>query len=533
MVFTLHRYIFRELFRVFLLATVALTLMMSMGAMVRPIQKYGVGPEQVFNLLAYFLPITLTFVLPMSALFAASLVYGRFASDNELDACRASGISFLTLVYPGLFLGVMVSVTTLVLSFHVVPAFVHRAERTIKANAEQILFRNIQRRGYYSIPGGRFQIFADHAGTDTNTLQGVIIIENRDRAVSKLITAEAARITFETQKNFNEVTIVAKEVFQIDKQGQAYSSSLPIKSTFASLLTDDIKFQRIDDIKRIQANHLHFYPIREIAYQCRNQLAIEMLNEQISKELANRDSNRAYQFIGRDRIVLFTAAGCSVAGGDRPRIDLHGPIVLHELDKDLHTLICRWECQSGRLELESDQPDAMLDMILDNPTHDRGDYKGIAQKHVIKYLPLPGDIRERLTDDKLLAAIDTVGGPKSPVAKVSPELRRFKAQLDRQIYKTMVEIGAEVNSRLVFGLGCTLLILTGISLGVIFKGGHLLTAFGASSIPGAALVVFIMVGKEMTKSPSITMTTGIAVMWAGLAVLAVLALVIYRRLLKT
>jgi len=29
------------------------------------------------------------------------------------------------------------------------------------------------------------------------------------------------------------------------------------------------------------------------------------------------------------------------------------------------------------------------------------------------------------------------------------------------------------------------------------------------------------------------MTTGIAVMWAGLAVLAVLALVIYRRLLKT
>jgi len=36
----------------------------------------------------------------MAALFAATLVYGRFANDNELDACKAGGISLLTLVYP-------------------------------------------------------------------------------------------------------------------------------------------------------------------------------------------------------------------------------------------------------------------------------------------------------------------------------------------------------------------------------------------------------------------------------------------------
>ncbi len=148
MVFTLHRYIFRELFKVFVLATVALTLITSLGSMYKPIQEFGVGPGQVVHLLGYFLPITLTFILPMSALFAASLVYGRFAGDNELDACRASGVSLLTLVYPGLCLGIMVSVTTLVLSFYVVPAFVHRAERMIKANAKQILFRNVQRKGY-------------------------------------------------------------------------------------------------------------------------------------------------------------------------------------------------------------------------------------------------------------------------------------------------------------------------------------------------------------------------------------------------
>jgi len=106
MVFTLHRYLFREIFRIFLLASLALTLILSLGSILRPVQEYGVGPGQVIHLMGYFLPITLTFVLPMSALFAGALVYGRFTSDNELDACRASGISILTMVYPGLTLAI-------------------------------------------------------------------------------------------------------------------------------------------------------------------------------------------------------------------------------------------------------------------------------------------------------------------------------------------------------------------------------------------------------------------------------------------
>ncbi len=113
MVFTLHRYIFRELLRVFALTVVALTLIMSLGSILQPVQEYGVGPRQVIHLMGYFLPITLTFVLPMAALFAGALVYGRLTSDNELDACRASGISLLTLVYPGLVLAIIVAIANL------------------------------------------------------------------------------------------------------------------------------------------------------------------------------------------------------------------------------------------------------------------------------------------------------------------------------------------------------------------------------------------------------------------------------------
>ena len=70
MVFTLQRYIFRELFKVFAFATIGLTLILSLGGILQPVQEYGVGPRQVVHILLYFMPITLTFVLPMAALFA-------------------------------------------------------------------------------------------------------------------------------------------------------------------------------------------------------------------------------------------------------------------------------------------------------------------------------------------------------------------------------------------------------------------------------------------------------------------------------
>ena len=153
MVFTIHRYIFREVFKVFILTVVALTLILSLGSVLRPVEEYGVGPRQVMHLMIYFLPVTLTFILPMSALFATSLVYGRLAGDNELNACRASGISLLTLIYPGAILSIIVAIASLLLSFHVMPAFFKRAESALKSDAKQILFRNIERTGYYEPPG--------------------------------------------------------------------------------------------------------------------------------------------------------------------------------------------------------------------------------------------------------------------------------------------------------------------------------------------------------------------------------------------
>jgi lipopolysaccharide export LptBFGC system permease protein LptF len=115
----------------------------------------------------------------------------------------------------------------------------------------------------------------------------------------------------------------------------------------------------------------------------------------------------------------------------------------------------------------------------------------------------------------------------------SDRLKKLCERIPEKLEKVNNKIYSEIHSRMVLGLGSIALILTGIALGIQFRGGHMLSAFGASAIPGGVLVVFILSGKELTKNPATPALTGIAVMWLGLVVLVGLTLWIYRKLLRT
>ena len=540
MVFTIHRYIFRELLRVFVLAAVALALTVIPCMLVGPIQKFGVGPGQVVHLLGYFVPIILTFVLPMAALFAAALTYGRFAYENELDACRASGISLLTLIYPGLCLAIIVAIVTLILSFHVVPAFVHRAEKAIQGNVRQILFRNIQRKGYYTLPDGDFRIYADQAMPAEDTLGGVVVIESDGADITKLITAEAAKIVFaDVGKLYNKVTVVARQAYQIDEEGrQAYFQQLPVSGRFESLLADSIKFQKIDQIKRIKVDMLSFNPIHKLALRMRAQLAAELLADQIAETIAGEGTGY-YQLIAADRIVRFSAGRCvpkspdlSKKGRDKPpTIELSHTVILLEYDRIYEQVICHWESERGILRLQDNQIGSPLEIVLYDPAWQQsGGLKGLAQQHVIRNVAVPEAVEERLASDNLLPKLLDV---RSILPTASRDLIRLQDNLAGEIESTTNEISSEIHSRLVLGLGCTTLVLIAIALGIIFKGGHLLSAFGTSVIPAAVLVVFILAGKDLTKNPAVSATVGIAVMWSGLIILSVLTAGVYHKLLRT
>lgn len=529
MIFTLHRYIFRELIKVFVLAAVALTLMLSLGGILRPVQEYGVGPRQVVHLIGYFLPITLTFVLPMAALFAAALVYGRLAGDNELDACRASGVSLSALVYPGLALAIIVAITNLILSFHVTPAFIQRAEKSLKADAKQIVFRNIQRKGYYKPPGAEYLIYADRANPQNSTLWGVIIVELKNGRIEKTFTTETARVTFNPHRRFNEIQITAYNTSQIGFEDDAWFSleRMSISKEFSSLISDNIKFKKIDKMKRIANNPLEFYPIEKIAGQVYSQLTAELLAQDITAKMTD-SPNGFYRLRCGEGFVEFTATNCDSRADEKVR--LSGEVVVHDATKQpMRTL----RCKKAFLHLEGDRFAPTLTLVLNNATWQRADgVKVLDRRPIIRGLLLPKAVEDKFSTGNVLTDIPVVLEALAREKEPSEYLLGLQNNLRRKIWKTLSGIKAEINSRLVFGIGCVPMIMIGIGLGIIKKGGHMLMAFGVSCVPAALMVVCIMMGKNIAKNPGAHAGSGIALIWAGLLFMCLLFVVIYRRLLK-
>jgi len=533
MVFTLHRYIFRELFRSFFLATVVLTLMISVGLLVPTLQDFGVGPGQILHLLGYFMPIALTFVLPMSALFASSLIYGRFAADRELDACRASGISLWTLIYPGLTLAIFVAAANLILSFYVAPAFIQRTEQSIKANAEHILFRNIERKGSYILPSSPYRLYADRANPENNLLEGVVIVNLPTGEPGWLITAEQAKVRIETRSTFNKATIVAKNAYRFNENDWAQIGDTTIETQFPSLLSDSIKFQKIEQLKRIRANKMNFFPVRKMIMEARAQLAMEMLAHDINIQMQQTAAYYELEEVDGSRSYHLSAAACVEDFKKANALTLTGPIQLIQVDRSGMTV--EYTSNEGHIELENDGENLRLEMRLENPSWKRpGVEPGKAVSKFVNNVRFPQSLADKVAMDGIM---DTVSQADTDASVLEgPRSGRLAAickRIPEQLEKVDNQISSEIHSRLVLGMGSIALILTGIALGILFRGGHMLSAFGASAIPGGVLVVFILAGKEMTKNPSTPAMTGVSVMWIGLVVLAALTLWIYRKLLRT
>ena len=534
MIKILHKYITKELLRVFILTTVALTVILSLGSVLQPMQDYGVSPAQALLLIAYFVPVILTFVMPIAALFAAAITYGRFASDNEFDASRASGVSAINLMTPALVLALLVSAANLLLNFYVVPVFIGKTETNIKANVRNIVFRSIEKQGYYRFRdgarGSSSYILADNADIKNNLLLGVNILQTGSGGSKSLVSVAQANIDFESTDDHNYIAAIAREVYQADSSGVVYSQKLPIKGKFDPLVLDNIKFKKLSELNAISENMLLFKPVKNYAERLLVRVRSELLAEAISDK-SQDPSNGFYQLNSNEKIILLSAEAASVGSNDN--IVSLSQVVAYEYNMDApNVLINKWTATSASLDTDEQWGSGGWTLVLNNAVWtDRSGTTGLPITHSIRRIHTPKKITELLAGEQ----IETIR--QATINNQTDRLEAMKTRFDRILADTSATLAIELNTRLVFGIGCTLLVLCGAALGVIFKGGHVLTSFGISVVPAAILIVFIVSGRNLTKNivrnQGGTGEPGILLIWAGLIVLLILLIAVYKKLLRT
>jgi len=296
-------------------------------------------------------------------------------------------------------------------------------------------------------------------------------------------------------------------------------------------------------MRDIEADPMNFYPIAELARETYAQFIIELLAHDINTTIIDPSKNspedtngadRYYELLGMPNSVRFTAGRCSTKEEELELSD-ENEVTVIEYDTESRQILRTLICEKAVLHIEGDKLTPTLTMDISNARKDGSD--DIKMRDIIHGL-IPPQIMDNFShkvkteSGSLKVELLTFDLLELSGLQPSDSLKELESELSKEIRRALVQIIAEIHTRLVFGIGCIPMILIGIGLGIIKKGGHLLTAFGASCIPAAVLIVCMMSGKNLIKSQGLGSVTGIALMWAGLVFLILLVIAIYHRLLK-
>lgn len=100
---TLQLYILRQFVMAFGLALLACTLFMLLAVfflMSADLEQFGMTPGQIALLTPFLLPKPLAYSIPLAAMIAATMVFGRLSSENEILAAQAGGAPLRVLALP-------------------------------------------------------------------------------------------------------------------------------------------------------------------------------------------------------------------------------------------------------------------------------------------------------------------------------------------------------------------------------------------------------------------------------------------------
>jgi lipopolysaccharide export system permease protein len=155
----LFRMIFWELAKVFLMALIGITGILLMAGIIAEATQQGLGPTQILAAIPLLIPSTLPYTIPATTLFAACVVYGRLAADNEILAIKAAGVNIFTAVRPGLVLGLAMSTCTMGLYYHIIPYTHFLLRSMVFSDAEELMYSLLRKQNMINHPNLSYSMF--------------------------------------------------------------------------------------------------------------------------------------------------------------------------------------------------------------------------------------------------------------------------------------------------------------------------------------------------------------------------------------
>ncbi|MGQ9649848.1 MAG: LptF/LptG family permease [Phycisphaerae bacterium] len=565
---TLQLYVTRELLKTFLLAAVGLTLVLSLcGTMSTVLRVEVPTATTVLHILWLIQPMVLAVTLPVSALFACAIVYGRLSADNEFDACRASGINIHHLLAPALGLSIFTALFAFAFSDYVIPKAAAGIASRIQYDISKFAFQALKTRGYFKREDkkkGEAQIL--HAGKvdlvqedghDVLLIRDAAFIELKKDELVRCGTVRQGRADFKTAPESGEPLVEAflTDVRLVDlqdiQQARLYQEKTrPFGSReLPKVLFYDPKWSSLGELLRYKNDPTQLPPLRPQLAEIRREVRERLFYKRLCSHLSGASGPWVIEDESQRYEIRAGSAGIVEESYTPELKDVSVKCTWTEEKGRKRTRV--YQAESATVSLQrniANTRDVVLISLQGGVTFTDSAQPGKTFPHAaldLRTIVVPPSLLEddrQYTDAELLGWGDIMNrkirSREQLQRAVTPlglgphiEKLRLKALLD--VLRQRNEIIGSVHSRLGLCASALVTIILAAVLGVIFRNGQFLTAFAISFLPALAIVAMNMLGRRQAESidPYLHML-GVGIIWAGILLLALVDAVVLKRYLR-
>lgn len=548
-----------ELWRLILLTTCILVVVLSFAAAVRFLADGRLGPTETIRLMFLAMPPMLQYALPFAAGFGATLAYHRAATDNELTASFAAGVSHRAILMPAVLSGVILAGTVLALSNVVIPRFLRSMEQLVTRDAARLIVASIERKE--AVKMDNTLLYADTvrrnpaAGAEEAErlyLRGVIAVElDKAGEIEYLVSAREAdvwlvRAAAQTVPGVKPDSETVTHVFirsrgtvgQKAGEGVMEGETLDLSRTIPNAFSDDPKFLSWDQLQRLKQDpsRINFINSRRRVLAAR--LAERETTSAVSRALA---ANGAVRFDAGE------GAWVEVQGG-AIRWDNTGQqwaLVPKDAGAATGPLLVLRQFETGRVTrqfadsatfrtaVDPDAPDreVTISLTLSGLSAVQGApgaRPSTLKPQTIAQLGVPEANLAGVMDaraDKLLDLADA----RIAADPTDDYVQTARDDLRKRIADLMREISSKQQERFASAAACLVMIVTGAVMAIRLRSKLPLEVYLWAFFPALATVMTISAGQQLIHSQG---AVGIPVMWGAVVGLALFTFVQFRRVAR-
>jgi len=221
----ISRYVLKEHFGPFAFALTALTSLMLLQYIARQFGNLvgkGLGWQVILEFFLLSIPFTVAMTLPMAVLVAVLYAFSRLASENEITALKAGGVSMRQLLLPSLSAAFAMALVMIGFNDQILPRSNHQL-----AVLQMAIFRTkptfaLREQILNTVKEGQLYLRAGHLDEGTSHMRDVTIYDVANPVNRRTIYADSGKIEFAPNMRDLQMTLWhgLMETVPTDKPGQ-------------------------------------------------------------------------------------------------------------------------------------------------------------------------------------------------------------------------------------------------------------------------------------------------------------------------